>query len=440
MLTADLPRELLAGVSGGADSVALLRMLLDAGITVTAVHVNHGLRGEASDGDEAFVRELCRRLRVPLMTYRAVPPENPGEDWARQVRYGFFRRAAEETGIRAVALAHHRDDQAETLLMHLLRGSGLTGLTGMAADAVNADGLRILRPLLTCSRQELREYLKEKNQPWREDASNADPRYLRNALRGDVLPRLEALIPGASARLARTADVLREEDACLSALAEQFLAAHPDADAGCLPLAPLRNESRAMQRRILRAFWQRKCSGMAERTLSARQTEELLALVNAGAGTRCSLPGDTGGYVGWTHLHLLGFETTTATTAITETPLELSDRVMLLPADGQRGDGRRTQALPRAMLTGLTVRTRRTGDWLRPFGSEGRQSLQDYFVNRRVDAPFRDRVPLLCRGSEVLLAGGVGAGDVPRLENTQDAALLCWREKFPWCGEGNEVR
>ena len=162
MLKSDLPRELLAGVSGGADSVALLRMLLDAGIAVTAVHVNHGLRGEASDGDEAFVQALCEALHIPLLTYRADPPDNPGEDWARKVRYGFFCQAAEETGIRVIALAHHMDDQAETLLLHLVRGCGLTGLAGMAADSVNADGLRILRPLLGFTRQELRRYLREK--------------------------------------------------------------------------------------------------------------------------------------------------------------------------------------------------------------------------------------------------------------------------------------
>ena len=135
MLTPNCPRgRLLIGLSGGADSVALLHLLLDAGAEVAAVHVNHGLRGAESDGDEAFVRNLCANLNVPLHVYRADPPENPGENWAREVRYGFFRRAMQETGADALVLAHHRDDQAETLLLHLMRGAGLTGLTGMAAD------------------------------------------------------------------------------------------------------------------------------------------------------------------------------------------------------------------------------------------------------------------------------------------------------------------
>ena len=422
-----LPDRLLCGVSGGADSVALLRLLLDAGKDVTAVHVNHGLRGDASDGDEAFVRSLCRRLNVPLLAYRAEPPEAPGEDWARRARYGFFRQAAEETGVKAIALAHHRDDQAETLLMHLLRGSGLSGLTGMAEDS-QADGLRLLRPLLGLSRQALREWLLSIGQDWREDGSNADPRYLRNALRVDILPRLEALIPGASGRLAATAGLLREDDEALNALAQRFLERY---DGRCLPLQPLREQPRAIAGRILRAWWQREAPERKERTLSAPQTEALLSLVNAPPAARCNLPGGWYGQAGWTHLHLLNGSAET----LAETPLEDCGLLSMEDAGGRTGDGRMSQAIPRNMLAGLTVRSRRPGDWLRPFGSSGRQSLQDYLGNRRVDAPFRDQTPLGCRGSEVLLVGGVGAGDIPRTNENEQCVLLRWRVQFPWCGD-----
>ena len=155
-----LPRCAAVGVSGGADSVALLHLLLVRGCEVQAVHVNHGLRGAASDGDEAFVRALCSSLHVPLITFRLEPPENPGEDWARKERYRCFREAMARTGAQALALAHHRDDQAETLLLHLMRGAGLTGLTGMAAE-MDLDGMRVLRPLLGFTRQELRDALTE---------------------------------------------------------------------------------------------------------------------------------------------------------------------------------------------------------------------------------------------------------------------------------------
>lgn len=424
-----LPHRLLAGISGGADSTALLHLLLAAGHDVTAVHVNHGLRGEASDGDEAFVRQLCQSLRVPLMVYRAEPPENPGEDWARRARMGFFREAMRASGAEALALAHHRDDQAETLLLHLLRGAGLNGLGGMQADAV-VDGLRIVRPLLGYSRQELQEMLKTAGLTWREDGSNADRRYLRNALRLDVLPALESLIPGAAERLATTAGLLRADNDALEAQTATFLSSW--GGNAYLPLGALKQQPLAIRRRILRDWWRQAADeSRKERSLTAEQTERLLALLEAPAGAQCAMPGGLLLRRGWTHLHLLD---TSAPAGIDERSLAESKLISFSECRGVPGDGKAAQAIPSDMLAGLTVRSRRLGDWIIPFGSSGRQSLQDYFVNRRVDAPFRDRVPLVCRGSEVLLAGGVGAGNIPRQNDLNTCVLLRWNEAFPWHG------
>ena len=421
----DLPPRLLVGLSGGADSVALLLLLMEAGVQVAAVHVNHGLRGAESDGDEAFVRRLCENLHVPLLIRRAEPPENPGEGWAREARYVFFREVMQETQADALALAHHRDDQAETLLLHLLRGAGLTGLTGMAKDTT-LDGMRILRPLLPYSREELRAYLNDRNQTWREDASNADVRYLRNALRVEVLPRLEQLIPGASQRIANTAKLLAEDDAALTALAAEFLAAYPGP---ALPVEKLRSQPKGLQKRILRAWWTETTCPAEERSLSAAQTEALHALIWAPASSRCNLPGGWHGQRGWTHVHLVSPQ---GTVSIPELPAGETQLLAAEPFGGEPGDGHSCQAFPREWLTDCTVRSRRPADYIRPFGARGRQSLQDYFVNRRIDAAFRDRVPLLCRGSEVLLVGGVGAGAVPRTDEIVDPVMLRWREAFPW--------
>ncbi len=420
-----LPGRLLVGLSGGADSVALLHLLLDSGRAPSAVHVNHGLRGDASDGDEAFVRQLCEQLQVPLYCYRADPPQNPGEGWAREARYGFFRQAMLASGAEALVLAHHREDQAETLLLHLLRGAGLNGLCGMAADATVA-GMRILRPLLGTSRAELREYLAQRQLSWREDASNADPRYLRNALRGELLPLMEQLAPGASARMAAACSLLAEDERVLDALATEFLA---DCPGRALPLSALRAQLPGMQRRILRSWWTRSGAPGEERSLSAAQTEALLALVQAPASAQCNLPGGWYGQAGWTHLHLLPPQ---KPQTIPEIPALDCTLLTVACYEGHPGDGRQEQAVERHWLTECTVRSRRTGDYIHPFGSRGRQSLQDYFTNRHVDAAFRDQVPLLCRGSEVLLAGGVGAGGIPRVEEMKDPVLLRWTEPFPW--------
>ena len=425
-----MPGHVLAGVSGGADSVALMLMLLERGCHVTAVHVNHGLRGAASEGDEAFVRALCRDKGVPLVCCRAQPPAHPGEDWARRARYGFFREAVAQTGAEALVLAYHRDDQAETLLLHLMRGAGLTGLTAMAEDAV-VDGMRILRPLLGMTRAELRAALDAAGQPWREDESNRDSRYLRNAVRQELLPLMERLSPGCGGRLAATAMLLREEEATLDGLCGGFLAGQPGRE---LPLGDLLAQPEGLRKRILRAWWQREAGAVRnERSLSLPQTATLASLITARAGEKCNLPGGWQGYRGWTHLHLVS--PVSAGTPM-ETPMALPGVAMggFVLEEGTPGpcDGRLTQAIPRGMLTGCVLRTRHPGDWIRPYGSGGRQSLQDCFVNRKVDAPFRDRVPLLCRGSEVLLAGGVGAGGVPPMEEQRESVYLRWRGDMPW--------
>lgn len=417
------PRRLLIGLSGGADSMALCHLLRQReDLDLCAVHVNHSLRGEASDADEAFVRDICQRWQLPLLVYHAQPPEHPGEDWARQARYGFYRQAMEERQAEAIALAHHRDDQAETLLLHLLRGAGLTGLSAMAADS-EVLGVRVVRPLLDYSRQELRDILTQANIPWREDASNQDPRYLRNALRHQLLPLMEQLAPGAIQRLAATASLLREDDAALTLSAQAFLQQH--GGNSFLPLNALRQLPAGLANRVLRLWWLQYAGGAsAQRGLTHQQTSALSALVNAPAGSQCNLPGNCHGYCGWTHLHLLG------------KPLCFSPLTYQV-TDGAAtpGDGRHQQALPRALLEVCTLRTREPGDWIRPFGQRGRQSLQDYFVNKRVDAPFRDHVPLLCRGSEVLLVSGVGAGDVPPFNTTADQVMLRWLGDMPWAQE-----
>lgn len=409
-----LPQRLLVGLSGGADSVALAYLLMQRGVELRAVHVNHGLRGGASDGDEAFVRQLCKSWGLPLDVYRAVPPAHPGEDWARQARYGFFRQAMEEHGAEAIALAHHRDDQAETFLLHLLRGAGLAGLTAMEQDC-QVLGVRVIRPLLGTSRQELRKMLTKENIPWREDASNQDTRYLRNALRCQVLPLLEQLAPGATGRIASTAGLLRLDEEALALTADALAVGEP-----YISLTELEKLPAGLMHRVLRQWWRRCTAPQEERSLSRQQTEALASLVKAPAGSKRNLPMGLQGYRGWTHLHLLGVESS------------CSVRLSVSNGAAYHGDGHKTQAMPKPLYEQCVVRTRQPGDWISPFGLSGRQSIQDYFVNRRVDAPFRDCVPLLCLGSQVMLVAGVGAGAVPAFDPANDNLMLSWMGDMPW--------
>ena len=426
-----LSGRLLAGVSGGADSMALLMLLLAkrsrGDVQLAAVHVNHGLRGEASDGDEAFVRAFCKRHDVPLHVFRLQPPENPGEAWAREQRYAAFSEAMRAEQADCLVLAHHRDDQTETLLMHLMRGSGLDGLCGMQRETV-MHGMRIVRPLLDVSRADLVQYLERNGQAWREDQTNEGDDYLRNRVRHQLTPLLEALAPGASTRIAETAQLLRLDADVLQAQADAWLAEHPY---GWLPMKELAAMQDGMRSRILRKWWMRETRRSAA---DASATRALMTLIDAPVGTRLSLPGGRSAFRGWRYIHLDVRREQVTPQAITGCgvyPMGACT-VTIAGSEGSHGNGCTEQELPEALLEGCELRTRRTGDWISPFGMKGRQSLQDYFVNRRIDEPFRDLVPLVCRGSEVLFVCGVGAGDIPYWSPEHNNKRIIISGMIPW--------
>jgi tRNA(Ile)-lysidine synthase len=213
-------------VSGGADSVALLHLLTGAECELRVLHVNHGLRGEESEGDERFVRELAAALGLPCEVKQArLDPAQPGlENVAREARLAFFARVTGERGLAAIATGHTMDDQAETVLFRLLRGTGTPGLAGIA-PVLDLPGARLVRPLLDFRREELRNWLRFRKFPWREDSSNEDRRFARNRIRLDLLPGLEAgWNPGLTEALARLARQAGADERAW----DQILAPHLD--------------------------------------------------------------------------------------------------------------------------------------------------------------------------------------------------------------------
>jgi tRNA(Ile)-lysidine synthase len=193
---------LLIGVSGGADSVALLRLIVDArspdstAARTVAVHVNHGLRGDASTEDQRFVESLCKSLGIECIVGHVAPQAIAAADGdgleaaCRAARYDFFRHTAERLGARYLAVAHTADDQAETILHHILRGTGLAGLAGMSKFRALSEAVTLARPLLDVRRTEIIAYLESLGQTWREDATNRESTFTRNRLRNDLLPQL----------------------------------------------------------------------------------------------------------------------------------------------------------------------------------------------------------------------------------------------------------
>lgn len=270
----------LCALSGGRDSMALLHILSvlagEAGFQVAAAHFHHGLR-DAADGDERFVRDWCRSKGVPLACgrgdVRAFAKEEglSIEDAARTLRYAFLEAAAKDMGADRIAAAHHREDNAETVLLHLLRGAGPQGLGGI--PPVRG---KIVRPLLETSREEINAYIARNAIPYVEDETNRDASYTRNRVRLEVMPRLEEIAPGCTARIASAAMLLREENEHLRREAERLLPA-VEGDSIALSAALLEGRDGALDRRLVRAAAQRLGA-----SLNLRQTEGVLALRSGG--------------------------------------------------------------------------------------------------------------------------------------------------------------
>ena len=270
--------RVLCAVSGGADSMCLLHWLLSRrealAIEVCAAHFEHGLRGEESLRDMAFVEAICREWGVPCITERG---DTPGfaatkrlgiEEAARLLRYEFLERAARKLGCRCIATAHNADDNAETILLNLARGSGTRGLAGI--PPVRG---RIIRPLLDVTRAEIETYLRENAVPHVEDGSNAEEVFARNRLRRQVLPLLRELNPELSAAMGRTAELLRQDEDYLRQQAGEFILRNWESDS--LPAAALAALHPALASRVIR--------GLCPAGLSLAHVEAALAFAGGGS-------------------------------------------------------------------------------------------------------------------------------------------------------------
>jgi tRNA(Ile)-lysidine synthase len=309
-------------VSGGADSVALLRLLEslrdELGVALVVVHFDHTLRGEESDRDAGFVEELARARKLEFVSARedvrgaAAQTGWNIEEAARRLRYAFFHRVLSHRKATRIAVAHTADDQAETVLGHIIRGTGPTGLASIYPIVDSPSGGAIVRPLLQIRRNELRDYLHERGQGWREDATNADQTRLRARIRAQLLPVLEKdFSTGIVQHLGDLARFAREEESFWAALVEDRLAKYARVTSGAKPestqsisachlLSPIMfdgateharpHPARTLTERLIRRLYE-KVRG-DRRELSARHVEQVIRLAaESTSGKRLRLPG-----------------------------------------------------------------------------------------------------------------------------------------------------
>ena len=408
-------RHLLVALSGGADSVALLTLLVRAqeacDLTLSAAHLDHGIRPESAD-DAAFCRELCRGLGVPFHTARVDVPAAARacgeglESAARRLRYRWLREIEAEVGADCIALAHHMDDQAETVLMHLLRGAGPEGTAGMGV--MSGD---LYRPLLGVRRAALREYLAQQGQGWREDATNALADNPRNSLRLHGIPALEQSYPCAVSAIARFAEAQATEGDFLEKQTEVYIQEEvvPLPEGTCFGLSSRPHP--AILRRALR-----------KRGPIPLDHDHLAAAAKLAESSRgkLSLPGGWLAERGWNGLYLIQNRPKSeieAQLSLSE-PTKVGRLATLTPAPCApvpvRDDPFR-QALDPAALEGAVVRTRRDGDRFRPLGC-GDRLLSDYLIDRGVDRPLRDHIALVAKGSRVLWVCGLGISEDVKLK------------------------
>lgn len=291
----DLQGPGVVAVSGGADSVALLRTLAEWVQPLIVAHLNHRLRGPDSDGDEQFVGDLAFSLQLPFRSHRVdVRAEAQGdnlEDVARRLRYDWLAEVARETGSNWIATGHTADDQAETVLHRLIRGAGIQGLRGIAAERELAVGICLIRPLLPCSRSMIIAHLESIGQNWREDATNRDPAFTRNRIRHELLPLLRTFNPAIVDVLGRVAEQAGELYADEEAEAQTLLSAAELPRAGDLcifDLKKLRTSAPHRVRSMFRLLWRRE--GWPLRDMTYEHWKRLVAVALNDAGA-IDLPG-----------------------------------------------------------------------------------------------------------------------------------------------------
>ena len=430
--------HVIAGVSGGADSVCLLFLLYGfravLNLRITAVHVHHGIRGEGADEDARKTEALCRSLGLPCLVFREDVPgfaKEQGvseEEAGRIIRYRILRRVREEQSADVIGVAHHGDDNAETVLWNLIRGTGLGGLGGMMPEQNG-----VIRPLLCCTKQEIVAYLTTRRISWCQDETNELPAYTRNKIRLDIMPKLAQINPKASEHICRTAEMIGEARQWMEQEAERWILLNGRIEKGqaALPIEALKEGHRALRMQVYllalsKVNQEREAlADLAKGALNNLSQKHLLlidGLLEQAHNRAVQLPGGLWAWRRYDSLVLGRRERwqeeivsegrklcETDFPFVWEIPKGLSPQGVL---HFQLLSRRSCEKIPEKMYTKwfdydkikntLSVRSRKTGDYLRIMPGYGKKTVKAFMIDEKIPREDRDRICLLAEGSHVL--------------------------------------
>ena len=421
----DVHGRVFVGFSGGADSTALLLLLSQAGLDVTAVHFQHGIRGAAAEADAVWCEQFCAVRKIRFVRENLAVPSNrlrgeSVEEAARRLRLEAWRRLANANG-DAVFLAHHADDALEDLLLRLARGGNCTGLTGLR-DERFIDGVRFLRPLLDVRKIQLEDFLRSQGVvDWRLDVTNDDSAYRRNAVRNELLPLMRRIFDG-DGGLRQSLRVLRQDADYLESQAEDVFRRLTD-------LESWRRIPMSLLPRVLR-MWIQTQTGKDE--LPARTTVERLGMeLQRFSGHPVEFMTESGWRLRLSKNGVELLQGEAKESLETERPaVEWSWQEQpvihwngyVLRIGGENGERFAAKSLPDV----LTIRSWQSGDRMVPFGQTKPKKLQDIFSDAKIPREKRHQLPVVCAGETIIWVPGVRRAEFGRVSSGKEAVVIGW--------------
>ena len=402
--------QVIVGISGGGDSVCLLFLLSRyqkrRPFHLLGIHVNHGIRGQEALRDQEYAKKLCERLGVPFTVYTYSVPaiaqqeKRSLEEAGRMVRRRAFEEKAASLGKKTViALAHHENDNAETVLHNLIRGTKAAGMGGIRPIQEIGEGVTYIRPLLKVTREEIETYLRQQQIPWMTDSTNQELEYTRNRIRHRIIPEMEKINPKAVSHIAQAADTFQAIEEYLTGQADMLYREYVEQrENGYWIRKELFLEKELMQSYVIRMVLERAAD--KKQDLTAFHVESILSLGKGRTGASVSLPG--GVLASQVYGDLYVRVPNSGETPLKELELEI------FPWENQQ--------IPEKTYTkwfdydkiksSLEIRHRKPGDFLTIADTGGRKKLKDYFIDCKIPREEREKLTLLAEGSHILWVVG----------------------------------